>query len=220
MRYTLRPGLSFCEVEGRLLFLDLIGDRYFCLAPAAEAAFVRLYRDAAAEDTDQARLIHLAAAGLLVASDHAAGVAPCVPPSMAVRSLIDDARPWSGAPARAAAMIRLTLARIELRIAGMARTALRVARRKERAAGNADRDRIAEIAAAFEASKALVTAHDLCLPRSLAIAHALLAVGARPDLVLGVRLAPFRAHAWVQWGDLLVNERIEVARLFTPILVL
>jgi hypothetical protein len=41
----------------------------------------------------------------------------------------------------------------------------------------------------------------------------------RADLVIGVKLAPFRAHAWVQWRDLLVNEQADVTRLFTPILV-
>jgi hypothetical protein len=39
-------------------------------------------------------------------------------------------------------------------------------------------------------------------------------------LVIAVSLRPFLAHSWVQQGDVLLNERVDVARTFTPILVI
>ncbi|RYM07421.1 lasso peptide biosynthesis B2 protein [Sphingobium cupriresistens] len=42
----------------------------------------------------------------------------------------------------------------------------------------------------------------------------------RPDVVLGVQLGPFSAHCWVQHEDRLVNDRVDMVRTFTPILVL
>ena len=39
-------------------------------------------------------------------------------------------------------------------------------------------------------------------------------------LVLGVRLAPFRAHSWVQLKDEVLNDHIDHIRSFTPILIL
>lgn len=39
MGYRLRSGISFCDVSGQLLFLDIVADRYFCLQPEAERGF-------------------------------------------------------------------------------------------------------------------------------------------------------------------------------------
>jgi hypothetical protein len=40
-----------------------------------------------------------------------------------------------------------------------------------------------------------------------------------PSLVLGVRINPFAAHAWVQIGDRVLVGDYDQVRLFTPILV-
>jgi hypothetical protein len=40
-----------------------------------------------------------------------------------------------------------------------------------------------------------------------------------PDLVIGVRLAPFSFHAWVQFGDIVLNDEVDTVRPYTPILV-
>jgi hypothetical protein len=48
----------------------------------------------------------------------------------------------------------------------------------------------------------------------------MIAKGIRPDVVLGVQLGPFSAHCWVQHEDRLVNDRVDMVRTFTPILVL
>ncbi|WP_034161478.1 lasso peptide biosynthesis B2 protein [Sphingomonas sp. ERG5] len=219
MSYALRAGLSFCRVEERLLFLDLIVDRYFCLSTEAERAFFRLYRAEPLDAADQARLARLIAAGLIVDSGRAM-IAPCPAAPPVTYSLIDAPTAERRVAGCAAALLSLSLARIELRIAGMARALARISRRKHRLRRDACFERVARVAAAFEAANALVSAHDRCLPRSLAVAHRLIDVGAAPDLVLGVKLAPFRAHAWIQCGEALVNERLEVVRQFTPILVL
>jgi len=220
MTYILRAGLSFCAIDSRLLFLDLPRDRYFCLSPAAEAAFCRLWRGDAPEEADRERLRHLARTGLLIEDDRATAIAPCAPPTMAATSLLDTSPHTAGAAGRALALLAFSLARLELRTTSIERALARFAGRKLSSGADAEPGRVAGIAAAFEANKAIVGTHDLCLPRSLGIAHRLLSVGARPDLVLGVKLGPFLAHAWVQCGDSLVNERLEVARMFTPILVL
>jgi hypothetical protein len=40
-----------------------------------------------------------------------------------------------------------------------------------------------------------------------------------PDLVLGVRMMPFAAHAWVQDGDTVLNDTVDYVSAYTPILV-
>ena len=220
MPSALRAGLSFCLLEDRLLFLDVPADRYFCLSRAAEQAVLRLYQGEPPDAADRAKLADLARTGLIVPSDRPGGIAPCIAPPVATRSLLEASPIRPNVTDRTAALLHLTLAATELRIAGFARAIARAARHKCRAQERARSDRVAAVAAAFAACNALVSAQDRCLPRSIAVAHRLMRLGARPDLVIAVKLGPFKAHAWVQWGDALVNERIETARMFTPILVL
>lgn len=220
MSYALRPGLSFCAVEDRLLFLDLPADRYFCLSRDADHAFARLYRAQILSAADQSCLARMAESGLLVEGGQAARIAPCRAPAVATRSLIHGSAVSPGTADRTAALVHLSRAWLDLKIVGFARALARLSRRKEKTHPCPQPERIARVAAAFEGWKTVVSAHDRCLPHSLAVAHRLIDVGAPSELVLAVKLEPFRAHAWVQSGETLVNERTEVARLFTPILVL
>lgn len=219
MRYALREGLSFCRVEDRLLFLDLPADRYFCLTRDAERSFAQLCDADWNSQDDDPRLAGFVRKGLLVRSDTAQLPATCPAPHAASQSLAGTTPP-ARASDTISAMLHLALAPLELRTFGLAGALARAGHRKRRAPGLEGAARIVRIAAGFEACNAIVSAHDRCLPRSLAIAHALTRTGARPELVLGVKLGPFKAHAWVQCEDMVINERVEVTRLFTPILVI
>lgn len=68
-------------------------------------------------------------------------------------------------------------------------------------------------------SRRLWSAEDRCLPRSLALAHLLREAGSGAKLALGVMGQPFAAHAWVQDGDVVLNDTLDHVRLFTPILI-
>ena len=75
------------------------------------------------------------------------------------------------------------------------------------------------IAAAFRATSGWIEAADQCLPRALAARRMCNRRGLGAALVLGVRVAPFAAHAWVQAGGAVVVGDLEQVRLYTPILV-
>lgn len=45
-----------------------------------------------------------------------------------------------------------------------------------------------------------------CLQRSIVTARVLRSYGAQADVVIGYRLAPFLAHAWVEVGGRIVND--------------
>lgn len=66
----------------------------------------------------------------------------------------------------------------------------------------------------------LYTANNHCLLDSLVAAHYLLRVHCEPRLIVGVRTRPFRAHAWVQSGDIAVDDIVERIQLFTPIMTI
>lgn len=63
------------------------------------------------------------------------------------------------------------------------------------------------------------TAHNYCLLDSLTLAQFLLRRRISATLVLGIETSPFGAHAWVQIGDVVINDSVEVVRRYTPILV-
>src|SRR3546814_2824721 len=55
---------------------------------------------------------------------------------------------------------------------------------------------------------------DRCLQRSIALQHLLARNGFESSLVFGVRLNPFHAHCWLQNGDLILNDTLEVVGPF------
>ncbi len=220
MTYALRDGLSFCTIEGRQLFLDLPSDRYFCLSTRIERLFgdLRLGNPLAAEELGE-----LKAFGLIKPAAEQC-VAACAPPPTATRSILKECPPAAPLLQCASAATRLAFSLLELKLRGISATIARVRDRKLSLVDAAMKPHeeldIVQVAEAFQVTAEHIGIQDQCLPRSIAVAHRLIDYGASPQLVLGVTLRPFRAHAWVQWRDLLVNEWIDVARHFTPILVI
>lgn len=221
MAYALRAGLSVCEAEGRLIFLDLPADRYFCLAPPAETAFRRIWHEDPCEEGDS----QFAERCGLFTEAAGASIAPCPAPATCKQSLLEEERQRARPGDVAMMLASLARASCELRMRGLAASLARFETAKARATGDPGSQtpstaRLMAAASALRASMRLVSFHERCLPASLALAMRLARAGIPVDLVLGVRLAPFKAHAWVQHGETLVNERLSLARLFTPILVL
>ncbi len=219
MAYTLKPGISFCHVAGRTIFLDLRADRYFCLASDAERSFGRLA--AASSRAEDMRILEgLTHQGILRAGDTGSVLQPC-PAVTEVRASLLDAAPMPVRPLQTLlAGMALLRAPLRLRLFGLHAAIARVQARKARLMSiGSERETLARAAAAFAQLRAIATTHDQCLPRSLAVAERLLAAGVQAELVLAVKLQPFAAHAWVQWHDLVVNDRVDAVRDFTPILV-
>lgn len=218
MPIGLRPGVSFCEASGHLVFLDVAADRYFGLSGAAEAAFRRCLESRGCTGAAGEALLR---SGLLVNAADAAPLRPCPPPPDPQASLLERALPQPR-PCEVATAIAGTLRRrAQLRVAGLepALRSVAAAKRVPRAApGSASL--IDRAAASYRASALFVRSHDQCLARSIALAHHVIRRGAAVSLVIGVHARPFSAHAWVQCGALLLNETGDGVRAYTPILVL
>jgi hypothetical protein len=220
MPVGLRPGVSFCEASGHLVFLDIEADRYFGLSANAETAFRRLLEGRPQTSRALSGDIFLES-GLLVDEPDAFPVTPCGDITVARASLLDQPLPRVCLLATLRALIGLSAARLTLRVGGLARALRAVTARKARlAARPAHPATLESQAAAFHRCALLVRSHDQCLARSLALVRALAAHGEAADLVIGVRVRPFSAHAWVQKDDLLLNESCDAVRGYTPILVL
>jgi len=217
MTMSLREGLSFCRLGDRIVFLDLPADRYFCLAPATETIFA----DACAgSPMNSAQCKALADAGLIDQTQNGRSLRECRGP-LTVSSAFES-RTIRRAPFTVARLFA-NFARTQwsLRSRGLAATLSALARRKPQAESDVSARAVVDrIAQAQRTCARTFGSHDRCLAYAIAVTRSLYVAGVDADIVIGVAMPPFRAHAWVQWRGVLVNERVEVAAHYTPILVL
>lgn len=218
MGHALRTGISFCEVSDRLLFLDLVADRYFCLGDSMERAFRSVI---ACEKVDEREaLTGLVRSGILVETAEERLPQAFRRESRPGASLLDTPARSVGIGHKLAAISALATTHLSLRLGGLHRTLNKLAHAKLMPGGTSrDASRsLHDVATAFEWTARIVRSHDQCLPRSIAVARRLAALGLAADLVIGVRLRPFAAHCWVEVDGRLVNDRLDTVRTYTPIL--
>jgi len=222
MPTSLRGGLSFCSLGDRIVFLDLPADRYFGLSHEAEDIFRRALAGHPISRTERDILVK---ARIIVPGDAPLSLAPCT--AETPHHSVFDQTPLPSRRRDVAVLAwHLLRARASLRLRGLPATAAALVRRKTAATRDGDagsettRRALAAVARAHETCARMFGSHDLCLPYAIAAAHSLHAAGISADVVIAVGMPPFRAHAWVQWRDVLVNERLEIAAHYTPIAVL
>jgi hypothetical protein len=222
MGFVLERDISFCQSGGRVIFLDLQRDRYFCLGREAEGAFKRL---AAGEALTASEAAALTAAGRQGWLSRVEG-SPCVPVACArppdVReTALEERGSRPDLRCLPPILFDLVAARRDLRRRKLKDIVRHLEGRKAATKLVAARstERVQRIAATFQWSGLLSTLHDQCLPRSLAMMRHLVRHGHRPMLVFAVMTRPFAAHCWVQLGETVLNDQLDHVRKFTPILV-
>jgi transglutaminase superfamily protein len=217
--YRLPNHIHFCEIGGQRVFLDLAGDRYFCLPPQAETAFGLLLADASPAAPIASDIDLLIRSGVVIA-------APSGRPLAATRhvrptqSLFERGGGGRALAIAAFAETWILVLRARRAVAGKKLPSLLAslaARRPRCEAGSAaDRDRAT---ASFRAARRLVPIAPNCLYDSIALCRFLQRRGVAADLVIGAKLHPFGAHCWLQDGPIVLNDSLAAAREFEPVLV-
>jgi hypothetical protein len=217
--FMLRENLHFCIANERPVFLDLDANRYFCLPTATADVFknaaASAFQKIAGQDAEQ-----LAELGILAQApdDTALHRRETVEPAV----IGIDSRPgWSdlfatldGMFCRRAARRRtetMTLSAIAHKLQGWKATPSKPQR-------SLDAKMRADIAA-FAKSRHFHVSQDQCLSSSFALLQFLRKRQFFPNLVIGVKMSPFAAHAWVQHGRVVLADEVDKVRLYTPILV-
>lgn len=216
--FAFRNGISANIVGGRVILLDLDSDRYFGVAESLDISLRKAVAHETLASVDANNLETLCRHHILVRSDDGALPIICASPATPVASLLDHSpleTRWLGRSRAAAAILR---AQVQLRLYGLAKSVARLRCCRNRP-GHDDPTALRTIAAEFAGAVAWVGALDQCLAHSLAVAHRLAAAGLNHQFVMGVSVRPFRAHAWVQSGDTVVNDHVDLVRRFTPILI-
>lgn len=214
MPLALPSHLSFCEVDGRPIFLDRRSGRYFLLAPALNQTFNELIRDPTVSLGDHHRQ-QLLEGGIVIAGRGA----PLRPAAYAraVTTVLDQVLPTARLFDVAWLLIQEANARRALRRGGLDDRLTELNSLRPQAPPSPAR--CLGLIAASEATRRYRSVYDQCLPRSLVLTHALRQRGAQARLILGVTGSPFAAHAWVQEDGCVLNDRVDQVGLFTPILV-
>lgn len=219
MGYSLRNGVSLCEVADRLLFLDIDTDRYFALGASADRAVQKLLHKEPLDKADLPHLAGLSQRGILdceVGLDHVIAASGSPPQPEACLLDRNASPPTPIATAIAVTAIAASIARVKGR---SLRTNLMSAVARRGSPSAPDEAMLQHVATAFDRAGRLISGHDRCLPQSLAVMRAIASRAGWAQIVLGVTLGPFAAHCWIQCGSIVINDRVDRVRCYTPILV-
>ena len=207
MTIELADGVSYCLLGETAMFLDLSRDRYSGVAARA------LHNGRAASA--------LIRRGLLVGSGELGSSVRPTRCAAATREAAAFRRAQSGFLARLRAVLAMLSVSVTLRAFGLAATIRRFSpQRATKGMSPLDVGRYQEVLSAFQWVDRLFDQNRACLTRSLALRHILIAHGLCPTLVIGVKLYPFSAHAWLQDQELLVNDSMDRVQVYRPIAVL
>lgn len=215
MGLQLAPGLSFCLVEDRIVFLDLEHDRYFRLDADADQAFRRLIAGSEEpEDTDPRSNVSIG--GLIRHVPEPGRPVPVIAPACN-GTFVPNA---TGRPA-AHSLLRALADQVHASwLTRHRRLGSIIARlRSIRPNGTIDAGAMSGIVRAHAQADLLYSAHDRCLAKSIALLAALRRSKVDAHLIFGVTARPFAAHCWVQSDGMVLNGDVALTRLFTPILV-
>ncbi len=223
MHYRLRDGLSCCQVDGSLVFLDLDADRYFRLSRPLEATFISCLRGEKRPEADVRSLVQR---NILIPSPEQLPQEGTPAIALPVRSALEHAP----APAPVHALVMLDVAatvcstRLQLNtrpLRGI--VAALAAYRHRKTAGiplsqaPSREAHLLAFSSMFRQARRYVPIETSCLLDSVAMVRFLARRQVSTELVFGVTHNPFAAHCWVQAEDWVLNDTIGNAMAHTPI---
>lgn len=212
MQYGLGSGIHFAHAGGRFIFLDSTRNRYFCLAPKAEAEFERFVEGWIPDQGASIVQAHI------VVPSEKSFIVPELPP-IPTSSLLDG--PLKARAVDVAALVvRYTYMKLQIAAFPESTIAKMVPEVNHAAQIFEDWPILQSTAGAYEAASKITAVHDQCLAWGLTLRKFLRNRSQPVSCIVGVSTRPFRAHCWVQTRNALVNDRYDYVRNFTPILSL
>ncbi len=223
MSWRLREGLSCCEVDDCLVFLDLEADRYFRLPAHLDTALLAALRGDGRQDADVDTLV---AKNILVRSSGSPPSSPTISIASPARSAVEQR---TSAPdidvittlevsaLTCSTQLQLKTRRLDRLIESLVAYRDRMTRGSVSNASPHDVGQLLASAALFRKARACVPVEPCCLPDSIALVKFLARRRLPAAIVFGVALDPFAAHCWVQAGDWVLNDTVGNVMAHTPI---
>lgn len=236
-RYFLSPSIHWCAVNGRCIILDVATDRYLQVSADTFQSLLPFVADAdnSGDPSSPRRGIP---AELSKTADElfAANVLTRVPaPSMPRRPLVSTPTelvslvPYKGMRAdslRALPYFSIACATADyyLRRSTMSRIYARVYQRKHRYTRSpraTDQTQVVRLTLIYQSLRPFYPRDYLCLFDSLSLLELLAHWQLFPDWVFGVKVDPFAAHCWLQYGNVVLSDTVNFSsRWYSPIMVI
>jgi hypothetical protein len=209
---VLRAGVHHVKIDDARVMFDLAKDRYFLLNGSIAESFERFLAGKASED-DQAIL----SSNDLVSPGEADNPGDRKPHVSPAASLIDAGLPNGTLFGVGATLWRMRHVRAQLRHRSLADVLGRMTR-PEQEDSNPDAETAIAIclAANFWRARRFSPLTDQCLVRGIAMMDMLGQRGIAASLVFGVTM-PFAAHCWVQVGEQVLTDPLDIVRHYQPI---
>lgn len=224
MAYRLRDGVSFCQVDDCLVFLDLDTDRYFRLSARLEQALCALLEGDGAPEEDARDLVRRNVLTSIGNGEtrHLRRMIE-VPSRSVLENSTGNARP--GVPVALEVFGVVSWTQLVLKTRPLDRVINRTITHRQRGTASRPSSAVAEpcpghlveATQQFMRSRLSVPIETCCLLDSLALVRFLARRGLAASLVFGVALDPFAAHCWVQAGTWVLNDTLGNVLAHTPI---
>lgn len=223
MHYRLRDGLSCCQVDGSLVFLDLDADRYFRLSGPLETTVISCLRGEEQFETDVFGLLQR---NILIPMPEDVRWEPAPAIVVPIRSALEHASTPASVHAFAMLDVAATvcLTRIQLKIRPLRRiiSALSAYRHRKTTGiplsqAPSREAHLLACSAAFRQARSYVPIETSCLLDAVAMVRFLARRQVPAELVFGITHNPFAAHCWVQAGDWVLNDTLGNVMAHTPI---
>lgn len=220
----LHRDLSYCQVDGHLIFLDIQNDRYFRLTGCMESALVNYRDDGDAPDRSIYSLIERK---ILIDGSVDSDCRPLLLTKTPTRSAMEDV-----VHTRRASVSELldTLATVcsiqrQLKTRSLKQVLQNLASYRDKqtsktSTSHPSEDHVLKAAAAFCRARLYVPIDTCCLLDSIAMIKFLAKRRLHADLIFGVTGTPFSAHCWAQHGTTVLNDALGHTSTFTPIRVI
>lgn len=218
MDLALRPGLTFCRLEGNFIFLDREADRYFSVSGSLACCLQALLNtDAVAPSVHEINLLQQAK---LIVDGHGDPLVACEHEAAIVSILGNDRHRSFDPLLLAGILIRLAKMQRRLRKRGLPQLLREIDARRMIESEQTAMEKLRELARLYDISRRLYLPADHCLVRALTLYTHAADIGFRVRLVFGVQLHPFAAHCWIEHGDLILDDNPDHVSRFKPILAL
>ena len=220
MNIQIQPNLLWCRANDRAVFLNLSNQRYFMLRAMQATTFEKWCAGEPLTIKDLNALASVLIDCPSPASDWRQQLHPSLDFPRPVQCTRDISEVSPNLNLVLMAFACHGIARIGLKSASFSDLMRRLYDRKQARKEVSISCELLRAVATFAMTTRLLRSSDRCLQTSLALALFLAKLGHYPELVIGVKTAPWAAHAWVQTPDLVLNDDAEGVRAFTPILVI
>lgn len=223
MPYRLREGLSYCQVDNCLIFLDIEEDSYFRLSKRLENMFFAYLRGVDPLGANVDELVRRRILTVCTEAERPSSESTSIAPS---RSALERQLPAPGLHAAAlpeiflivcSTQFQLKTRRLRHILASLAayrqrRTACSRPNSTAQSEGT-----LLDSTTSFRRLRPYVPIETCCLLDSLAMVRFLARRRLFARIVIGVTHNPFAAHCWVQAGDWVLNDTVGNVAAHIPI---